>query len=76
MVFLVARKAVFTLWRKRQFWALKMPLPYAHLYLVPQYPFVTSTFDDTKLQVGTLNSKFHLIRSFFEIFATFLSFHV
>ena len=25
---------------------------------------------------NTVNSKFHLIRSFFEIFATFLSFHV
>ena len=25
---------------------------------------------------GTVNSKFHLIRSFFEIFARFLSFHV
>ena len=25
---------------------------------------------------GTVNSKFHLIRSFFEIFATFLLFHV
>ena len=25
---------------------------------------------------NTVNSKFHLIRSFFEIFATFLLFHV
>ena len=25
---------------------------------------------------NTVNSKFHLIRSFFEIFARFLSFHV
>ena len=37
---------------------------------------------DKHLQVGnsliriTVNSKFHLIQSFFEIFATFLLFHV
>ena len=28
------------------------------------------------LNSNTVNSKFHLIRSFFEIFARFLSFHV
>ena len=27
---------------------LKMPLPYGHLSLVPQYPFVTSSIDSTK----------------------------
>ena len=29
-----------------------------------------------KYRSGTVNSKFHLIRSFFEIFARFQSFHV
>ena len=29
-----------------------------------------------RVNSNTVNSKFHLIRSFFEIFARFLSFHV
>ena len=28
-----------------------------------------------KIRLGTVNLKFHLIQSFFEIFARFLSFH-
>ena len=29
---------------------LKMPLPYEHLHLVPQCPFATLAFDDTKIK--------------------------
>ena len=32
-----------------KFWALNMPLPCEHFHLVPQYSFLTSTFDDTKI---------------------------
>ena len=28
---------------------LQMPLPREHLHLVPEYPSVSSTFDDTKI---------------------------
>ena len=38
--------ALFTLWRQRQFWASKT-LPCEDL--VPYYPFLTSTYDDTKI---------------------------
>ena len=34
------------------------------------------TYRSGMLNSNTVNSKFHLIRSFFEIFARFLSFHV
>ena len=43
-------------------------------------PRMHSSFPDFNFEfiyrLGTVNSKFHLIRSFFEIFAKFLSFHV
>ena len=35
-----------------------------------------SIYRSGTLNSNTVNSKFHLIRSFFEIFARFLSFHV
>ena len=35
-----------------------------------------SMYRSGTLNSNTVNSKFHLIRSFFEIFARFLSFHV
>ena len=35
-----------------------------------------SLYRSGTLNLNTVNSKFHLIRSFFEIFARFLSFHV
>ena len=37
---------------------------------------IQSEIVNTKYRSGTVNSKFHFIRSFFEIFATFLLFHV
>ena len=45
----MGHKALFTLWKQLQFWVLKMPLPCGHLHLVPQYPFVTSAFDEDKI---------------------------
>ena len=38
--------------------------------------FDRSRYRSGTLNSNTVNSKFHLIRSFFEIFARFLSFHV
>ena len=37
---------------------------------------IKSSYRSGTVNSNTVNSKFHLIRSFFEIFARFLSFHV
>ena len=37
---------------------------------------ITLNYRSGTVNLNTVNSKFHLIRSFFEIFARFLSFHV
>ena len=39
-------------------------------------PIIFSHYRSGTLNSNTVNSKFHLIQSFFEIFARFLSFHV
>ena len=41
-----------------------------------QASFAFSEYRSGMVNSNTVNSKFHLIRSFFEIFARFLSFHV
>ena len=41
-----------------------------------QYTHVVHQYRSGTLNSNTVNSKFHLIRSFFQIFARFLSFHV
>ena len=40
------------------------------------FPDGPSVYRSGTVNSNTVNSKFHLIRSFFEIFATFLLFHV
>ena len=40
------------------------------------WPVCTMNYRSGTVNSNTVNSKFHLIRSFFEIFATFLLFHV
>ena len=40
------------------------------------YLLDNSSYGSGTVNSNTVNSKFHLIRSFFEIFARFLSFHV
>ena len=41
-----------------------------------QFAYNQSIYRLGTVNSNTVNSKFHLIQSFFEIFATFLSFHV
>ena len=49
----------------------KWPLPLKFKRRVSFYQYRSGTVNS-----NTVNSKFHLIRSFFEIFARFLLFHV
>ena len=45
-------------------------------HIVKPKSIVLLLYRSGTLNSNTVNSKFHLIRSFFEIFARFLSFHV
>ena len=45
-------------------------------FLIAIIRLVWSLYRSGTVNSNTVNSKFHLIRSFFEIFARFLSFHV
>ena len=60
------------------------PFLFEYLYNFEQFEVTTENKKTSKTLIyrsgtvnsNTVNSKFHLIRSFFEIFARFLSFHV
>ena len=50
--------------------------PFVSLLVHSKYSLLKLNYRSGTLNSNTVNSKFHLIRSFFEILATILSFHV